>query len=303
MAKKESAAAVAPATQAESTATAIATAPGAELASLLDGMDFDVTGLEGVDNDDIKITSLVFNLRGPDPKEPGRMRQVNEWLNTNTEKYSRSVRVAFITFTKTNSYRVFDQTKNKSETICSSRDRVRGQLRVIHPRTNMAPGTDRPCDKCPDMQWRKDGNKNVRDCSTVYNVFACILDEAGNPVEPVIIRFQKTSAPPFKTHLNKWHIGKNPKARGKDLPLFVFGVELTLEADKGGLFAVPAIGEPKVLSPETVGFLKEQLLHWNEVNDSLIAAAEKNLEGFSGDTIDTEGSSAAATTADDFADR
>lgn len=301
MAKKESAAAsAAPNTNAST--NALAAVPADDLSALLGDMSFDVDGLDSVDNEDIKITSLLFNLKGTNAN--GELRQLNEFFNTTTETAHKKVTVAFIEFTKMNSLRVFNNAENKSETICSSMDRVTGTLRAEkHPRLHLAQGTERQCDKCSDAQWRKENGKNVRDCATVYNVIGAILDENLSPVEPFLIRFAKTSAPAFKAHLNKFHIGKHPTQRGKNVPLFVYAVEMTLQVDKGGRYAVPVLTKGAQLSRETIGHLADQAKHFREMGQEYARAAERNEAGHN-EAIDTEGtSSGPAATADDFADR
>jgi hypothetical protein len=284
------------------TTSALATAPADELSALLGDMSFDVDGLGSVDNEDIRITSLLFNLKGMNSR--GELRQLNEFFNTTTETAHRELTVAFVEFSKMNSFRVFNNAENKSETICSSMDRAVGTLRMVHPKNkSLQIGAERQCDKCPDAQWRKDEKgKNVRDCATVYNVIGALLDESLSPVDPFLIRFAKTSAPAFKSHLNKYHIGKHPVQKGKHVPLFVYAVKLTLQLDKSGNFAVPVLTKGDQLPRATIEYLANQAKHFREMGQEYARAAERNEVGHN-EAIDTEGqSSGPAATASDFAD-
>jgi hypothetical protein len=289
------------ATAEPTTALATVSEEQAALAAVLGDMDFDVDGLDSVDREDVKITALIFNMKGKD--ESGRLRKLDEYFNTTTEEAMSKVRVAFVDFAKFNTWKKFDQTKNKSELICSSYDQVTGRLRVDHPNDGrLAAGAERACATCPDAQWRRDEKtgKNTKDCSMVYSVYGALLDENLAPVDAFMIRFSRTSAPAFKTHLNKHHIGKSPTKRGGNVPLFAYEVELTLDVDDGGNYAVPVLAKGRVLPRETIAFLHEQAKKFREFGQEYAKASEKaeDVHG-GGDFVETKGESLGQN---DFAD-
>lgn len=289
--------------------TALAHASHGALAEMLGDMDFDVDGLEGVGASEIKITSLLFNLKGKD-EATGKLRQLHEFFNTTTETSEAKVRVAFVAFAKQNVWKRYDDAQNKNEVVCASDNftgpeaSVRGTLRRKHPNLDLSAGVERSCEKCIDAQWHKnDKGKNTRDCSTSYNVFGALLDEKDEPVDVFTIRFYRTSSPTWRNHLNKHHIGKHPTRRGQNVPLFMYACDMSLEVDDSGNFAVPVIKQAATLRRDVVEYLAAQAKRWTELRQDLLDAADKNETRFGGDAIDTEGTSSAATTADDFADR
>ena len=279
-----------------------ATEEGSSLA-LLDQFDFEVSGLEEVDSEDIRFAVKVWNLKGKRADGPG-LYQVDEFLDTLTEQTSRELHCVFVTLHKTNDYSFFNNDTKETVRVCASYDRLEGALRTTHPSTGQPEGTVRRCESCPDAQWRRDAKgKNVRNCSPVYGVIGVELDDAGKPLSPFMIRFKKTSLPPFKAHLQKHHIKRHRDARtGKmiDVPLFMFAVKIRLEADEGGQFAVPVIEPLGQVSRALLFQLADQAKSFIEMAADVVRAAEnKESAHRSDDSIDTAGQSLRA---DDFAD-
>jgi hypothetical protein len=262
---------------------ALALAPQDEAAALavFDDFNFENDGLEEIDAEDIRFAVKVWNMRSKKPE--GGLFQVDEFFDTLTEKTARELRCVFVSLHKTNDYAYFDNSTQETVRVCSSYNRIEGTLRTTHPTLGLAEGTVRKCETCPDSEWRKERDKdgrerNVRPCAPVYGVIGIELDDEGNPTSPFMIRFKKTSLQPFKSYLQKHHIKKrqDPKTRKMvDVPLFGYAVRITLEADKGGQYAVPIIERGDVMPRELLISLSEQVKHFREMADDVTRAAEK----------------------------
>ena len=285
---------------------ALAVAPETEnenSLAMLDDFDFEVNGLEEVDAEDLRFAAKVWNLKGKRADGPG-LYQVDEFLDTLTEKTTRELHCVFVTLHKTNDYSYFENNTQETVRVCSSYDRVEGTLRTTHPYSGQPEGTVRTCETCPDAQWRKDDKgKNTRNCAPVYGVIGVELDEAGEPLSPFMIRFKKTSLAPFKNHMQKHHIKRrrDPKT-GKmvDVPLFAFAVKIRLEADEKGQFAVPIIERGNVVPRSFLVQLAEQAKAFREMASDVTRAAEKKESQYhSDDVVETTGQ---GVRADDFAD-
>jgi len=270
--------------------------------AVLDELEFEVTGMEEIDADDLRFSTKVWNMRSKRPDGKGLF-QVDEFFDTLTEQTTRELHCVFVTLHKTNDYAFFDNDKQETVRVCTSYDRETGTLRAQHPDTGQPAGTVRPCATCPDALWHKDDKgKNVRNCAPVYGVIGVELDGDGNPTSPFMIRFKKTSLQPFKAHLQKHHIKRrqDPKTRKMvDVPLFAFSVRIRLEADKGGQFAVPILERGDVLSRDLLLQLSEQAKGFREMADDVTRAAEKKeTQVGEGGAVETQGE---ALRADDFA--
>lgn len=284
-----------------------------QLAALGEVFDFDleVTGLEGADADDIKMPALVFNIKGKNEKT-GRMRQLDEFMLTDTEETFTQVQCVLVAYTKSNRFTVYNDAEGRNDVICQSYDRVTGTLRKPHPQLKtLQENTERPCATCPDQKWHKDEKgKNKKNCAEVSNVFALLvhgeLDAQGRvPVASLgrefMVRFSKTSLAPFEAHLNKHHFKKHPTIRGRDVPLFAYVVTLTLAVDSGGNYAVPVLTKGAMVSRETAMTLAEIAKGFFEVREEYMRASEKQEEKHA-DSIDTEGESSGGARRDEFAD-
>jgi hypothetical protein len=267
-------------------------------------------GLEEADSDDIKTPSVVFNLKGTDGR--GYDRTLRDFMFTDTEEYTKELRFIMVAYAKSHRFAVFNEGDNKNQVICTSYDRVRGVMRAKHPKLEVLQGTDRPCEKCPDMQWFKDDKgKNKRNCSEVSNVFSLLVSEERDkhgliPVSALgrefMIRFGKTSLQPFEGHLNKHHFKKHPTIRGKNVALYAYEVVLTMEPQKGGVYAIPVFTKGAMISAETKAVLEQISKDFRETRELRMAAAEKQEEKHAG-AIDTEGeSSTGGARRDEFAD-
>lgn len=246
--------------------------------AMFEDMDFEVTGLEEVDAEDLRFAVKVWNMRSQRPDGQGLF-QVNEFFDTLTETTSKELNCVFVTLHKTNDYSYYDNDKSETVRVCTSYDRQHGTLRVVHPYTKQPEGLVRACETCPDAQWRKDDKgKNVKNCSTVYGVIAIELDAGGNPVAPFMIRFKRTSLAAFKNHMQKHHIKRrrdNKTGRMVDVPLFAYPVRITLQADPKGQFATPVIERGELLSRDFVMHCADRAKDYREMADDVTRAAEK----------------------------
>jgi hypothetical protein len=277
------------------------------LAQALD-FDFDSTGLEEADAGDLRFASKIWNLKKK-RSDRDEFHRIDEFYDTLTEETTRELNCVLVTLHKTADYSFFDNAANETVRVCTSYDRVTGKLRVQHPVTGAAEGTERPCAGCPDAQWVKspDGKKNVRNCSDVYGVIGFEFDTDGSIASPFMIRFKKTGLNPFKTHLQKHHLKrrKDPKTgRLVDVPLFAYPVKIKLEADPGGLFAIPVIERGEVLSRDIIQQLAEHCSTLSAMANDVTRLAETKESQHGADAIDTTGTSspAAHVGQNDFAD-
>ena len=279
----------------DSAALAVAPQDEANSLAVLDDFEFEVNGLEEIDADDLRFAVKVWNLKGKRADGPG-LYQVNEFLDTLTEKTSRELHCVFVTLHKTNDYSFYNNDTQETVRVCTSYDRVEGTLRVVHPELGQPAGTVRACDTCPDLEWHKDDKgKNVRNCATVYGVIGVELDDARKPLSPFMIRFKRTSLKPFQTYLQKHHIRRrqDPKT-GKmvDVPLFAYSAKIRLEADEKGNYATPIIERGDVLPRDFLAQLAEQAKSFREMaNDVTRAAETKESQHHTDDVVEANGQS------------
>lgn len=235
------------------------------LGSLLDDLDLGTDGLEEIENADIKIPAKVFNMKGVDAK--GDPIPANVFYDTTTEKTTKTLECQLLTLTKSNEYRTYDEVKKESTTHCRSFDRVTGTTDA---------GKERPCQGCPDAQWRTEGGKKTRNCGTVWSFAA--VDEEGLPF---LLRLKKTAVNPVKNYLNKYFIGKRMSGgKRSNYPIFAFKTRVHLKMVDGGKYAVPEfeLGEPCTQEQILAG--KDNALFYREVMvPALIQAAEREHDG------------------------
>lgn len=302
MARKNDSAAAA---VSESTSLATTTDDEASaLAAALDDFDFGQDdGLREADGEDLRLPVIVWNMKGRDERT-GELRRLDEFYDTLNETSSRELRCAFIHLHKTNAFVRFDNEKNENVIHCTSQDRVYGRLRTKHPDRGIDEGTVRECASCPDKEWGKNAQgKNVRNCDPVYGVFAVRLNEDLQPTDGFLIRFKRTGLTPFKTHLQKHHLGRRPLPNGGrgNIPLFAFEVVMRLEVSQNGNFATPVIERGRLLPKPIIAQLAEQSKYFGEIGDEATRVAEKQeTRHEAGDG--SGGGAGGGLGADDFAD-
>jgi len=239
-----------------------------DLAEALSDVDFDTDGLEEVDNDDIKIPVKVFNMRGRD--ENNEPIPANRFWDSITEEIQKDIECVLLTLTKANEWRRFDEEKQESEIVCKSLDRVTG---------TMQDGKQRPCEGCPDKQWRVDGTtgKRTRNCSPVYNFVGVELPSQ----QPFIIRTKKTSLAPSQRYLSKHFIGRRVvKGQKKNVPLYAFKTHISLKmADDGGDYSIPAFKRGEMLTRQDILAMSEQAKFYREVVQPILERAAAHDAG------------------------
>ena len=236
-----------------------------ELADI--GFDFGDDGLSEADRDDIKIAAKVFNFKGVD-KTTGNKIPEDVFFDTVDETVKERVDAAFLDLHKTNLYQVYNNELSKNEKICSSFDRVTGTMKET--------GVERPCKGCPDAEWRNEGNKRVRNCGPVYNIFA--IDRETQL--PFVVRFKRSSMPEIKSYLQKHFIGRRVMAGGKRLnyPLFAFQTELKCRMSSDGKYALPVFTRGDVLSADEIRAHAESQKFVRENMLAMINRAEEQVE-------------------------
>lgn len=297
MAKKDT---LAKANEDSSLATIDEAASLAELAEYFDSPDA-VDGLEDFGGDDIKISTLLWNMRGKDKR--GKTMTKDVYFDTVTEEASESIDVVMLTSKKTRRWDSFNNEKDKTEVHCQSRDNVTGVL---------ASGETRPCDGCPDYAWFVKDGKNVRRCGDVRNTLAI---ELGGQ-KPIMIRFKKTGLAPLRQYLSAYHYGarvaedkKTGRMFRRNVPLFAYACRLSLKMSDKGTYAIPVLepieqgrnaeGEPSYLLPtRQVLDYGKAAKEWVDQMDAALAAADKQTDAFDGGDEDRP----AGFNADDFVD-
>lgn len=247
----------------------------------LDNFDFgESDGLGEYDAKDLKLPLKIWNMKGT--SEGGLRHQIDMFYDTITEQQTESLRLVFLYSKKLHEFAKFSKEKNETQRFCGSHDRVTGRLRLAHPSLALPAGTVRECETCPDREWRDVGDgKREQPCYDVHGVVALEVGSDNTPGQPCALRFRKTSLGPWMNHLRKHHLGKRKLPNGKfaNRHLCSFVVTVSLEADKGGNFAVPVFGnvEPitSVFPPETIQSLAEQARFYQEASDDAMMAAER----------------------------
>lgn len=244
-----------------SKSTSLATSSTDALGDVLDDLDLGTDGLEEVDNSDIKIPAMVFNMKGTD--KAGDPIPANVFYNTVTEETTKALECQLLTLTKSNEWREYNEEKKESVTHCRSFDRVTGTT---------ADGRERSCQGCPDAQWRTEGGKKTRNCGTVYSLAA--VDSEGLPF---LLRLKKTAVNPIKTYLNKYFLGKRVVGgKRANYPLFAFKTRVHLKMVDGGKYAVPEfeVGDP-CTREEILGGQENAIFYREVMVPALIHAADR----------------------------
>lgn len=253
----------------------------AELSDFFDAQGVD--GLEEFDGEDIKISSLLWNMRGKD--KDGRSMTKDVFFDTITEDTTESVDLVFLTTKKTKRWDEFDNDKDRTVVHCESVDRVTGTL---------ADGTRRPCAGCPDDGWFTDADgKTKRKCGEVHNAVAIEVDSQ----RPVMIRFKKTGLKPFRQYCSAYHkgarvvVGKDGRRTRRNVPLFAYTARLALKMSDNGMYATPVIrpveqskdadGNPVYLMPtEDVMTYAEHAKAWVDMMGEAMSAADKQTAAY-----------------------
>lgn len=204
------------------------------LAGVFDG-DFDFDGLGPLEDGDIKLRLLLFNLKGK--TKGGDRLQQDRFVDSITEQQQGEIECVWLVRERSNTYARYNEKEEKNDIICSSDfDRHKGE---------MHDGTIRPCKDCPDAKWHTDDKgKRGRNCSTVHWMVGVELTTG----MPFVVKFKRTSEAALKQYLQRHHLGRRRMKSGQitNYPLFAFRSKVTLEMHDSGNYALPVIdkGEP-----------------------------------------------------------
>lgn len=247
--------------------TALSTIGSTALAEALEGIDFGDGGLGEVDMTDVKIGRLRWNYNKPVNGEEVKR---SDLVNTLTNEVTPKKRLVFLHLHKTRRFATYDDATGKSEVHCKSDDAKIG---------TPSSGGSRKCEGCPHAAWKTIEGKRVKDCDEVANVLA--MDRDADPESPVIVAFQRTGMDAWKTHLNRFHIGKLRKPGGAaNVPLAAVAVVLSAKKVDGKAHAVPVIeldGTGEVSREDMVRYA-ESARFWKEKMLPALAAQEDPAE-------------------------
>jgi hypothetical protein len=161
----------------------------------------------------------------------------------------------------------------------------------------MADGTERPCEGCPDAQWRtvteKGVTKRTRNCSVVWNLLSIDRDSG----QPFIIRFKRTSLPVIKSHLQKYHLKRRPVRGGglSNYPLYCFSVKLSCKmAAPTATYSVPIIEKTGILPGDEIVAYARALTSLRPQTQAVIERAESHEQNEAADDTSFEYGAAAS---------
>jgi hypothetical protein len=201
------------------------------------------TGLDEIDNEDVKLPLYSWNMKWKDPRT-NRPIAIDVFFNTLTEEYKPTVRCVLLRLKKTHRMASYIDGVG-TRVICRSMDRVTGV---------MEDGSTRSCANCPDFRWHaeadgKGGTKRTKPCALNYHFIAYDLDTK----QPFIFRVKGTSVEPVKIYLNRHFLKKRRTTQGwADLPLYVFETILSLKMSDNCNYSILEMDRGEVLPAEMV---------------------------------------------------
>lgn len=256
-------------------------AESAALAELVDFFDeVGNVGLDDVGGEDVKLGVKLWNMKGLDPN--GRSYPRDVFFDTISETTSDEVDAVFLLTQKTKRFDEFDNALDKTIVHCESNDRITGTMKS---------GVTRQCHGCPDDGWFKDADgKAFRKCGEVHNVVG--VERLSQ--KPFAMRFKKTALKPFRQYVMAHHWGARKSKDGKraNVPLFVYGVKVTLRMHESGKYALPVLTRGDMLPSDDVRGLADVAKSYLEVMSTILASADAQSdrhstserdEGLSGD--------------------
>lgn len=259
----------------------------AALAELSDFFDnqIEVSGMEEVGGEDIKLAVKLFNMGGLDAN--GNQRQKNMFFDNISEETQYEIDCVFLLTQKSHRWDEFNNGTQKTDVHCQSPDRVTGR---------MADGSERPCEGCSDTGWftSKEG-KPMKRCGEVHNVVA--VERLTQ--KPFLIRFKKTNLKPWRAHLMQHHYGTRQKADGGrgHIPLFAFEANVSLVMHESGNYALPVFKRGAVLARDEMVAMHESAKGYLDMMSDVLSHADKVDSKHAEDSDGLGGSSS-----DDFAD-
>jgi hypothetical protein len=242
------------------------TRAGDLLADVFGDAEVGFDGLDEVGSEDIKISARIFNFKGKDPKT-GRAIPIDTFFDTVDETTQDTITATLLSLHKTNAWTEYVEAEGKTKTHCKSFDRVTG---------TMENGAQRPCEDCPDAQWRNEGGKRKRNCGPVYNVVG--IDEEGQ--KAFLIRFKRTSLDAFKQFLNRYFLGKRVVGgKRANYPLFAFKTIIGLKLSEDGKYSLPVLRCEEDERNQPIPHTREKILDAQEqakfYNDVMLPVLEK----------------------------
>lgn len=240
----------------------------AERAALAELSDFfdtvEVTGMEDVGGDDIKIASKIWNMGGVDKNKQAYPKNV--FFDTLTEKVQDEIDAILLSMTKTFKYDEFDNALDKTIVHCESKDMITG---------TESNGNKRPCEGCPDTGWFNDSEgKPFRKCGEVQTVVG--IERITQ--RPFITRFKKTGLRPWRNYLMAHHYGARVGKDGRaDIPLFAFDCRLSLAMHESGKYALPVLERGESFLPEAeLRAAYQAALQYKSMMEDVMKVADKS---------------------------
>jgi len=219
-----------------------------DLADIIGEIDLDEDGLGPIEEGDIKLRLMLFNLKGK--TESGVQLRQDAFVDSITEEMQSEIECIWVVRERSNMWSEYDEAEGRNVVMCSSGfGRQHG---------TMADGTLRPCAGCPDAQWFTDPKgKRSKKCGTVHWLVGIELSTG----MPFVVKFRRTSEPAIQNYLNRHHYGRRRTASGQigNYPLYFFKSKIRLEMHDSGNYALPVIERgDRVPDKETFMELQEQ---------------------------------------------
>ena len=209
--------------------------------------------LQEIEDGDTMIPWYFFNMKLQD--HDGQWLPPNAFFHSLREKTQERVDGTLLFLHKTHRYTVYEEGEG-TKVLCSSLDRVNGLWRET--------GEPLKCESCQyapiPAHWK---NGTPPPCRLIWTFVG--FDEQHQ--EPFAINVKSTSMTPARRFLNTHFLRK---FKGKDLPLFVYKVRLTLDQPTGTY---------AVLGFETLGVNPpEAITQYAALAEALIGSARVNFE-------------------------
>jgi hypothetical protein len=209
--------------------------------------------LQEITPEDALIPWYFFNmsLKGQD----GKWLPKEQFFHSLREDTRASIDCTLLFLHKTHRYAIFEEAEG-TKILCSSLDRITGHWRETGETLECA-----TCEYAPiPAHWK---NGTPPPCKLIWTFVG--FDEAHE--EPFAISAKSTSMTPAKRFLNTHFIGK---FKGRDLPLFVYKVRLSL-TQPTGTYAV--------LQFEVTGMnTPEEIKRYAALAEALIGSSRINFE-------------------------
>lgn len=247
-------------------------------------------GLADVDADDYRIPLWTFNVArdvtDPDTGEKSRSRK-DQFINVLTEKLLDVLHVIMLLMKKSRSWGVFDQQADRTVNFCQSNDLVHGKMLVDHPVLPLKAGTVRPCEGCPQQEWKTemDTNSGAKRRSVACNLRYNVIFKEMESGQLGMLRFQKTSQAPFKQTLQKYFLRQQKRLDKRtgtmtlgNFPLYSFVMKIALQMDtksKAAQFCRPVFEKERMLSKVEIQEASHQTKFLADQLDKTLVEADK----------------------------